>query len=191
MRIKDYVEDYVNSISYHLKAIPEKTWKDALALMGYTRSKNRVFVAGNGGSAAIANHLTCDFSKGCEVMGHEALKTFSLSCNVPLITAIANDYNYDEVFSRQLGYAGLVQEDIVILISSSGNSKNIVSAAQFAQIKGAKIIGLTGFDGGILKEVSDISFHIPIKNYGIVEDSHQAIMHCLAQMHKKEMEKWF
>lgn len=189
--IREFVDDYATSISFHLKNIPDKTWKSALDLIKYHRSHNRIYVGGNGGSAAISNHLTCDFSKGCAFPGTLPLRTHSLSSNVPLITAIANDLSYEEVFSKQLEYMGLRDQDIVILISSSGNSPNIVDAADYSRKMGATLIGLTGFDGGKLKAAADISFHVPANNYGIVEDSHQAIMHCLAQMHQKDIKEWF
>ena len=189
--IREFVDDYANTIRYSLKGIPEKTWKATLDLLKYHRPKNRVFVGGNGGSAAISNHLTCDFSKGCDVPETLPLQTHSLSCNSPLMTAIANDLGYDLLFSKQLEFMGLKAEDIVILISSSGNSPNIVNAADYTKRIGATLIGLTGFEGGKLKEKADISFHIPVKNYGIVEDCHQAIMHSLAQMHLKEVKEWF
>lgn len=189
--IKEFVEDYANSIHYHLDSIPRKSFKDTLDLLRYHRPKNRVFVGGNGGSAAISNHLTCDFSKGCSLPEVLPLVTHSLSSNIELITAIANDVSYEDIFSKQLEFMGLKTEDVVILISSSGNSPNIVNASDYAKKIGATLIGLTGFSGGKLKEKADISFHIPVKNYGIVEDCHQAIMHMLAQMHLKEVKEWF
>lgn len=189
--IKEFVEDYANSIHYHLDNIPVKSFEKTLGLLKYHQRKNRVFVGGNGGSAAISNHLTCDFSKGCSLPTISPLVTHSLSTNIELITAIANDVSYESIFSKQLEFMGLKPEDVVILISSSGNSPNIVSAASYAKKIGATLIGLTGFDGGTLRDVSDIKFHIPIKNYGVVEDCHQAIMHMLAQMHLKEAKEWF
>lgn len=189
--IDGFVDDYAKSISYYLKAIPKKSFKDALDLLKYHRPKHRVFVGGNGGSAAISNHLTCDFSKGCALLETAPLVTHSLSTNIELITAIANDISYEEIFSKQLEFMGLKEKDIVILISSSGNSPNIVDAADYSRKIGSTVIGLTGFDGGKLKEMCDISFHIPVNNYGIVEDCHQAVMHMLAQMHVRQVKEWF
>ncbi len=133
-----------------------------------------VYVGGNGGSAAISNHLCCDFMKGAN------LKVISVSCNTPLITAIANDISYEETLSYQLGKL-ITKEDVCILISSSGNSPNIVNAARLVKSTGAKVIGLSGFSGGKLKEIADISLHVPINNYGVVEDCHQSIMHIISQ----------
>ncbi len=139
----------------------------------------RIFVGGNGGSAAISNHLCCDFMKG------GGLEVMSLSCNTPLITAIANDLGYERSISFQLERL-LNPGDIVLLISSSGNSPNIIEAAKVAKSRGAWIIGLTGFSGGKLKELADTSLHIPIDNYGIVEDCHQSIMHIISQYIAKQ-----
>jgi phosphoheptose isomerase len=144
----------------------------------------RVYVAGNGGSASIANHLTCDWMKGTHVTGKPALKVHSLGSNGTLLTAIANDFGFEESFAHQvelLGEAG----DLLVLISSSGNSANIVRALEVARLKRMKIIGLTGFTGGKLKELCDVSLHVPVHNYGIVEDTHQSLMHCLAQFLEK------
>ena len=150
-------------------------FESARDLLLETQSKIRtVYVGGNGGSAAIANHLCCDFMKG------SGIKTVSLSSNVPLITAIGNDYGYQQVLAKQLGYLGC-SGDVVILISSSGQSANIKQAVIEAKSKGIKIIGLSGFDGGYLADNSDISLHVNYDNYGIVEDVHQMLMHSLAQ----------
>jgi len=144
------------------------------------KAEHVVYVAGNGGSAAIADHLCCDWTKGTFHQSFKTLKTFSLASNVPILTALANDLSYEEVFAKQLEFyckAG----DAVLLISSSGNSPNIVKAAAAAKKIGAPVIGLTGFEGGQLKKSCDISLHVPFNNYGIVEDCHQSLMHILAQ----------
>jgi phosphoheptose isomerase len=106
-----------------------------------------------------------------------------LTSNTALLTAIANDFNYSQTFSFQLELANLTADDVVLLISSSGNSENVIQAAEFAKAKGVKVIGLTGFSGGKLKTTADISLHIDCDNYGVVEDCHQSIMHVLAQFH--------
>ena len=134
-----------------------------------------LFVAGNGGSAAIAEHLMCDFMKGA------GLKVISLCSNVSLLTALANDIEYAEIFRAKLKMFGSCQRDCLFLISSSGNSPNVINAAKYAEEISMSVIGLTGFSGGELRSLSDVSLHISAHNYGIVEDSHQAIMHILTQ----------
>ena len=143
----------------------------------------RIYVAGNGGSAAIADHLCCDFTKGTHKEDSPPIKTFSLMSNVAMLTAISNDFDYAQSISKQIEYY-CTPTDLLILISSSGNSPNVVQACQAAQAKWMKVIGLTGFHGGKLKEMADVSIHVPSSNYGIVEDTHQSIMHILAQILK-------
>jgi D-sedoheptulose 7-phosphate isomerase len=186
--IKDFFEDYQKSILYGLSHVNSLSLEQASAALHLTRKGGgRVFVAGNGGSAAISEHLTCDFSKGTSCPGANNLKVHSLSSNLPLITALGNDIGYEDIFSEQMDLQEFDFKDTVILISSSGNSPNIIKAAQWAKHQKSPIIGLTGFDGGNLKDLSTISLHVPIKNYGIVEDCHQAIMHVLAQFQKQEL----
>ena len=184
-----FLNDYGNHMSEALKAIDKKGLEDAIHYL--TRAKAleaKIFVAGNGGSSSIAEHLECDFQKGCYLNGN-AFLTRSLCSNTAVLTAIANDIGYDKVFSYQLEMAAVNPLDLLILISSSGNSPNIVEAAKFAKETNMVLIGLTGFDGGRLKEMADISIHIPFNNYGLVEDCHQAIMHILAQyIYLKEKE---
>lgn len=147
--------------------------------------KKHIYVAGNGGSSAISNHLCCDFMKGTYVDDLNPTRSISLSCNTSLLTAIGNDLGYDETILFQL--KNLLQtNDLVILISSSGNSPNIVKAAEYVKSRGEKLIGLTGFKGGKLNELADIKLHIPVDNYGVIEDCHQSIMHMISQYIAKE-----
>ena len=139
-----------------------------------------IYAIGNGGSAAIADHLCCDWTKGTVAPGHKPIATYSLSSNAALYSAIANDFGFAEVFSQQLDYFGK-KGDLLLAISSSGNSDNIVGAAAKAKSLGMTSIGLTGFSGGRLKDVVDIAVHVPADNYGVVEDAHQIIMHIIAQ----------
>ena len=141
---------------------------------------NRVFAIGNGGSAAIADHLCCDLTKGTDSAGHPVIDTTSLVANTALYTALANDCGFEQVFSRQIGYLGRAN-DVLLAISSSGNSPNILAAVDAAQARGMTVIGLSGFSGGGLREKADISLHVDFDNYGVVEDAHQMIMHVFAQ----------
>ncbi len=187
---RSYLSDYANVLHEKLKAIPAQSLDAALQLIANARRNgNTVFVGGNGGSAAIAEHLSCDWQKGVHVPGGKSLKVHSLSSNMPLLTAISNDLGYDRSFSFQLELADLKADDVVVLISSSGKSENIVKAAQVAKSRGCKIIGLTGFSGGALKDTADVSLHVPFENYGVVEDAHQVIMHVLAQYHALQFRK--
>lgn len=140
-----------------------------------------VYVCGNGGSAAIAQHFACDHAKGvhgdCD---HFHPNIISLSTNVPMITAIGNDIDFSEVFAHQLNFVP-EKEGVLIAISSSGNSPNIIKAIKKAEQRGLATISFTGFDGGEAAKIADLNIHVPAHNYGIVEDIHQMLMHCLAQ----------
>jgi D-sedoheptulose 7-phosphate isomerase/D-glycero-D-manno-heptose 1,7-bisphosphate phosphatase len=139
-----------------------------------------VFACGNGGSASIANHLQCDHVKGIRNGTELKTRAFSLSTNVELLSAIANDLGYDNVFEYQL--ESLAQPgDVLLAISSSGRSPNIVRALEWANRNGLSTVALTGFSGGAAKELASVSVHVPSSNYGVVEDAHQALMHLLAQ----------
>ena len=135
---------------------------------------------GNGGSAAIADHLCCDLVKGTHVDGHPTIEVGSLTSNVALYSAIANDFGFENVFSTQIKFLGK-EGDVLIAISSSGNSANIIQAVESAHALGMTSIGLSGFKGGPLKENAHIPLHVDAQNYGIVEDAHQSMMHILAQ----------
>lgn len=148
--------------------------------------ENRFYIIGNGGSASTSSHFACDLSKGATVDNKKRFKVFSLADNLSLITAISNDISYDEIFSYQLKNV-LTENDVLIAISASGNSPNIVKALKYAKEIGAKIIGFSGFSGGYLKENSDFNIHIASNNYGIVEDLHLVTEHIISQEIKKRL----
>ena len=139
-----------------------------------------MFSCGNGGSASIANHMQCDHMKGVRTATDLSPNVLSLSTNVELLTAIANDTGYENVFVHQLQWQSQ-QGDVLVAVSSSGRSPNIVRALSWARESGLRTIAITGFDGGAAKAVAEVSIHVDCTNYGIVEDLHQAIMHALAQ----------
>ncbi len=179
-----YLADYSKNLQKCLELVNPETLDAAAQLLLKTRQKGgRVFVAGNGGSAAISEHLSCDWQKGVHVHGKSTMKVQCLTSNAALLTAIANDYGYDKSFVFQLEIAELTHDDLVVLISSSGNSENIIQAGEWAKGRGVPVIGLSGFSGGKLKALADVSLHIAFDNYGMVEDAHQIIMHVLAQFH--------
>lgn len=148
----------------------------------------RVLVFGNGGSAATASHFICDLVKTAGVPGQPKLDAVSLADNVAMMTAIGNDISYDDIFQyslESLAHPG----DLVIAISCSGNSKNVINACEWAKKNGITIAGLTGFTGGKLKEMADIHIHIPSDNFGLVEDLHLAINHMISQGLKTRIER--
>lgn len=137
-----------------------------------------IWVCGNGGSAASAAHVGCDFGKTASRKGAKPLKCVSLSDNTAFMTAIGNDMSFDDIFSRQLENV-VAKGDVVILISGSGNSGNLVAAAKLARRRGARVVSLLGFDGGKLKALSDEILLIPSDQYGVIEDLHMSVAHIL------------
>lgn len=144
------------------------------------RNMENVVIFGNGGSAAIADHFCADFVKGVRSDTDLKPKCTSLASNGPILTALANDYSYEEIFSKQIEY---YQPSLAIAVSSSGNSKNIMRGLAVAHFMEVKTIALVGFDGGqVLSEnLTDIVIHVKANNYGIVEDTHMMILHSLVQ----------
>jgi D-sedoheptulose 7-phosphate isomerase/D-glycero-D-manno-heptose 1,7-bisphosphate phosphatase len=172
-----YVEETARAAS---SIEPASLDRAAAILLGAYTSGARVFSCGNGGSAAIANHLQCDHVKGVRTATDLTPSVVSLSASVELITAIANDMAYEDVFVYQLQSQSR-PGDVLIVISSSGRSPNIVRALTWARDHGLRTIALTGFEGGDARAVAEVTIHVDGTNYGIVEDLHQAIMHALAQ----------
>ena len=137
----------------------------------------RIFFCGNGGSASTASHFANDLSMGSRSWG-KPFRAVSLTDNVPILTAVSNDYGYDEVFVRQL-QTQMERGDVVVGISVSGNSPNVVKAIEYAKANGAFTVGLTGFDGGQLKPEAHLNLHLPTNTgeYGPAEDGHIIIDH--------------
>lgn len=165
------LKEYVEQVQTILSELPFDQIDKAVQEIRRTRENgNWVFLFGNGGSAANASH----WANGLQSVGVKA----HVLDNVPIITAIANDLSYDLIFDKQL--QGVVtKDDIVIAFSCSGYSKNVVLAARLANLVGATVIGLTAFTGGMLKNDSSISIHVPADSYEIGEDVHSIIGHMI------------
>jgi phosphoheptose isomerase len=176
-----YFGDYARELARAAATVAAETMDRAASILldAYARG-GRVFSCGNGGSAAIANHMQCDQVKGVRTGTELAPRFTSLSSNVELLTAIANDLAYEDVFSYQL-QAQSEPGDVLVAVSSSGRSPNIVRALTWARDHGLATIALTGFSGGGARTVADVAVHVDSTNYGVVEDLHQAITHALAQ----------
>jgi phosphoheptose isomerase len=177
----DFFDAYAAESAKGARSVDQDALEAAAAILiaAYTRG-SRVFCCGNGGSAAIANHLLCDHIKGIRTGTDLAPRVVSLSASVELLTAISNDIAFADVFAYQL-QAQASRGDVLIAISSSGRSPNIIRALTWAGSHGMATIALTGFDGGEAREVADVSVHVDVANYGIIEDLHHTIMHVLAQ----------
>ena len=176
-----YWSDYLDELGRAANSIQVAGVERAAKVLvdAYTAGAT-VFSCGNGGSAAISNHLQCDHLKGVRTGTDITPAVMSLSANVELLTAIANDIGYGDVFIYQLqSYAR--KGDVLIAISSSGNSPNIIQALKWSRKQGVRTIALTGFEGGEARKVADVPIHVDSRNYGVIEDLHQSIMHALAQ----------
>jgi phosphoheptose isomerase len=176
-----YFDAYAEEMARAAKSIEPEMFERAAAILAeaYLRGA-RIFSCGNGGSASIANHMQCDHMKGIRTETDLSPRVLSLSANVELLTAIANDTGYENVFVYQL-QSQAEPGDVLLAVSSSGRSPNIVRALAWARDRGLRTIAVTGFDGGPARVCAEVSVHIDCTNYGIVEDLHQAVMHALAQ----------
>lgn len=181
MKASEYFNDYARLLIDGMISVDGKCIDAAYdeILNAICNGKN-IFVCGNGGSAAIADHFCCDHAKGVNTDTDMLPQIQPLTGNISIFTAIANDMGYEKVFSYQLKLKA-APGDLVILISSSGNSPNIIEAAKHAKLNKINIIALVGFDGGTVKDLTDVLLHVKSNNYGIIEDCHQALMHLLAQ----------
>jgi len=135
-----------------------------------------IFTMGNGGSAATASHFAVDFNKGLSYGKARRFRFICLSDNIPTITAYANDISYDDVFVEQLRNL-LEPGDLVIALSGSGNSRNVIKAVDYANRSGAITVSLTGFDGGELKRIARYGVHVPLADMQVVEDLHMVLDH--------------
>ncbi len=181
---KDFFIDYNNKLSNALKKEHfiklEKITKFLEKKINY---KRKIFTCGNGGSASVANHFLCDFNKGIKNSSKKKIipQVISLSNSIEIITAISNDSHYDNTFSNQLeNYSE--KGDVLIIISCSGKSKNIINAIKYAAEKKLDVVSFVGFGvHKFVKKFSNFYINLNIKNYGITEDIFQAMMHMISQ----------
>lgn len=179
--IASYQQEYADALGAAIRGVSSEAIElTCQKIQEASNNNGRIYVAGNGGSAAIAEHLCCDWTKGTHSEGHSTIACQSLTSNVALYSAIANDFGFEQVFDRQLQFFGKAG-DVLIAISSSGNSQNILNAVDQARELGMFVAGFSGFSGGKLASNCDASIHVATNNYGIVEDAHQAVMHIIAQ----------
>lgn len=174
-QIKSYIDEEIRIMqSLDIDALDAvmNTLESARTLGAY------IYICGNGGSAATASHFVCDFNKGVSDALEQKYNFICLNDNVPTMMAVANDIDYNSIFEYPL--RGRIRpEDIFIGISGSGNSENVIRAAKYAKEIGATVIGITGYDGGKLKQMSDLNLHVPIANMQITEDIHMMFDHLM------------
>ena len=175
---EQFIKTYINNLQNILDIIDIDSIQRFINILENLAKNNKIYIIGNGGSAATASHMVNDLGVGLKRRDILDIDIVSLADNTAVTTAIANDIGYDNIFYVQLTNK-IKKDDILIAISCSGNSANILKAVQYSKNIGTTIVGLTGFDGGELKVLSDIKFHIPTKKgeYGLVEDLHMIFDH--------------
>ena len=190
MKLKDHPQNYLKRLEQVLKSID----RSKLALLiekitSFSKTDKTIFIAGNGGSASTASHMACDLGKTVLIdsLGDKAyrLRVVSLTDNIPLMTAIANDYGYEYIFSEQLKSFGR-KGDMLIVLTGSGNSPNIIQAVLTAKSLGIQTFGLLGFGGGKVKEVIDDILLIDCDDYGLVEDTHLIVDHLITDWFRNQ-----
>ncbi|HNT60612.1 MAG TPA: SIS domain-containing protein [Candidatus Bilamarchaeaceae archaeon] len=176
------MKDYVSSLRASVDALRLEELEAAAEVLNHAREHGkRVYIFGNGDSATNSLHYAMDLSKGITVDGERRFRSISLNENVPLLTALGNDYGYEQVFKSQL--EGLLEVgDVVIGISGSGNSPNVLKGIEYANSLGAVTIGITAMGGGKLKGIAKHSIVVDTDSMEIAEDVHFIIGHML-KMH--------
>ena len=175
------VSSYIFELKDTLDQLSEERINEVIELLyGARLSQRHVFIMGNGGSASTASHFVCDLAKNTRKPGLPNYRVIGLTDNMALLSALANDEGYENVFSQQL--SSFVQPgDVVIAISASGNSMNVLNAIDLANQMGATTVGLTGFDGGRLRSKVDINLHVPSECIEHVEDIHLMLEHLICK----------
>jgi D-sedoheptulose 7-phosphate isomerase len=180
MNFTSFIDEYLEHLNRVLRALDKNELEKLERLLGSLGEDQRVYIIGNGGSAATASHMVNDFGVGLKRRGKLNITAVALADNLASCSAIANDTGYDNIFYLQLKNV-LRAHDVLIAISCSGTSPNIIKAVRYAKEKGATVVGFSGFDGGELNTLSDIVLHAKTEpgEYGIVEDVHMVINHLL------------
>jgi D-sedoheptulose 7-phosphate isomerase len=177
---RTHIQHYLDDLRRVLDELPLAAVENVLTVFEQAYAAERtIFICGNGGSHATASHWVCDFSKGCNAPGKRRMRMICLSDNVPMLTAYANDIDYESVFAEPVRtYAR--PGDVVVLLTASGNSPNILAAAQAARDVGAITVGLIGFGGGKLAALVDHQITVGSREYGPVEDLHMILDHIIS-----------
>lgn len=179
--MKKFILEYFDKIKQLLDLVDiDEIENIALIIRNAAEQNAKIYVIGNGGSASTAAHFVNDLGVGLKGRGILNLDIISLCENVAVTTAIANDYGYENIYFYQLKEI-IRENDVIFALSCSGNSENIIKAVTYAKECGALIVGVTGFDGGQLKKICDVNFHVPTEKgeYGLVEDLHMILDHIL------------
>ena len=185
----DFVGGYFGRLAALLERMPvERIEAVGDILYEAYRHGKQLFIVGNGGSAATASHMACDIGKNTIAPNRPRFRVLSLNDSVPLLTALANDLGYEHVFSEQL--VNLVRPgDVLLVLSGSGNSPNILNAMRYAHDRGATTIAFLGFDGGEAAALADEHVLVPDDDYGAVEDMHLILNHVLTAYFRERLDR--
>ncbi|MBU1863846.1 MAG: SIS domain-containing protein [Candidatus Omnitrophica bacterium] len=176
-----YIREYIEKFTAVLQLIKEREFEQFIhALEGAYERNATIFVFGNGGSGVNASHFVADFNKGVRYKKDKRFKVICLNDNMPIISAYANDLSYNDIFIEQLKNL-MTKDDMVIGISGSGNSENVLKAIRYANTKGATTFGLCGYGGGALKDTVQKSLVVNSDDMQKVEDAHAVVLHCAMQ----------
>lgn len=176
------ISEYFERLKNTLDKINKENLNTVMNELVKAKDEGRqVFIMGNGGSAATASHYVCDFNKGISLGKDKKFKFICLNDNIPTMMAIANDLSYDDIFIYPL-QTYYNKGDVVIGISGSGNSEDVVRALKWAKENGATTIGLTGYSGGKVKQLCKYNVHVPIDDMQITEDLHMVLDHCMMKI---------
>jgi D-sedoheptulose 7-phosphate isomerase len=185
--MRNHVDDYVDRLQTALDDLDRHLLARLRdALIRVYRDDKQVFIIGNGGSSSTASHMAADLAKNTIGPNMKRFKVATLSENAAIVTALANDVGYENVFYEQLVnviHAG----DVLIAVSASGNSPNVLKAIKYAQRQSAEVVGLLGFGGGGAAELADIAIVVKSQSYGIVEDVHLSINHMLVECFREDL----
>jgi len=185
--IKEFLENYLRDLKSVIDNLSTKRVEEVVHVVWTAyKEEHQIFVMGNGGSGATASHFTCDVNKGVSFGMEKRFKVICLTDNIPTMLAYANDSSYEDIFVEQLKNF-LEPNDVVIGISGSGNSKNIIKAIEYANSKRAKSIGFTGFEGGELARIAKISIVVPSNDMQKIEDLHMIITHMIMQVLREKI----
>lgn len=181
------IKDYIRLETEILQQMDVDAINDAMNLLYEAlHQESNIYIFGNGGSSATASHFQNDFNKGISEHTEKKFRFQCLNDNMATVMAVANDIGFEEIFRFQL--TGKVKPtDLIIAISGSGNSKNVLNAVEYAKGQGCKVIGLTGYSGGELRKMSDVSLHVPVNSMQITEDLHMVLDHLMMSVFYKTL----
>ena len=185
---QELLDAYRAELIEHINRVDAKQFQAFIKiLLNAYREDKQVFIMGNGGSAATANHFVCDFGKNAVQGDKRRFRILSVCDNIEKITALGNDFSFDEIFRQQL--INLMNDgDALIAISASGNSPDLVRALEYANERHAHIVSLAGFQGGKIKELSEVCMVAEMSSYERIEDMHLMILHmvvCFMKAHQE------